>query len=98
MLLAEARQRMGAAKSRIKLTPREWEAIQQGAISHTTFMQVLNNTDMDVIKNYATPRDYTPKLSRTEINYARALLKNMNQADVAQILGVSVSTLQRALE
>lgn len=98
MLLAEARQRLGASKHRIKLTPKEWEAIQQGAISHTTFLQVLNNTDMDVIKNYATPRDYTPKLSRTEINYAKALLKNMPQADVAQILGVSVSTLQRALE
>ena len=98
MLLAEARNRLGASKSRIKLTPKEWEAIQQGAISHTTFLQVLNNTDMDRIKEYAMPRDYTPKLSRTEINYAKALLKNMNQADVAQILGVSVSTLQRALE
>lgn len=98
MLLAEARQRLGAAKHRIKLTPREWEAIQQGAISHTTFIEILNNTDMDVIKAYATPRDYTPKLSRSEINYAKALLNTMTQAEVAQMLGVSVSTLQRAVE
>lgn len=98
MLLSEARQRMGNTKHDIRLTPREWEAIQKGAISHNTFVQILNNTDLDKIKEYATPRDYTPKLSRMEINYAKSLLKSMTQADVADILGVSVSTLQRALE
>lgn len=98
LLLSEARQRMGTEKFKIKLTPKEWEAIQQGAISHSTFMEILNNTDVDRIKEYATPRDYTPKLSRTEINYAKSLLETMSQGDVAEILGVSVSTLQRALE
>jgi DNA-binding CsgD family transcriptional regulator len=98
LLLSEARQRMGAEQYKIKLTPREWEAIQQGAVAHTTFQEVLNNTDLDRIKEYATPRDFTPKLSRTEINYAKTLLNTMTQGEVADILGVSVSTLERALK
>lgn len=98
MLLNEARNRMGQTKHDIKLTPREWEAIQQGAVAHTVLTQILNNTDLDKVKEYATPRDYTPKLSRMEINYAKTLLKTMRQSDVAEMLGVSVSTLQRALE
>ncbi len=98
LLLTEARQRMGTEKFKIKITPKEWEAIQQGAISHSTFMELLTATDTDKIREYATPRDYTPKLSRTEVNYAKSLLNRMTQAEVAEILGVSVSTLERALK
>lgn len=101
MLLAEARQRMGSSKHKIKLTPKEWEAIQQGAITHTEFVKVLNNTDLDKIKEYATPRNYTPKLSKAEINYAKSLLAQDNgltQAQIAELFGVSTSTLLRAVE
>ena len=98
LLLSEARQRMGSSKHSIKLTPKEWEAIQKGAISHSTFSMILDNTDLDKVKEYATPRDYTPKLSKMEINYAKSLLKTMTQAQVADILGISVSTLERALK
>jgi len=98
--LKEARQRMGSSKHRIKLTPKEWEAIQAGAITHNRFLQILNNTDLDVIKEYATPREYVSKLSRNEIAYARNLLSQgrYTQAEIADLLGVSVSTLQRAVE
>ena len=98
--LKEARQRMGSAKHRIKLTPKEWEAIQAGAITHNKFLQILNNTDLDLIKEYATPRNYTSKLSSREIAYAKTLLKEgrYTQADIAELLGVSVSTLLRAVE
>lgn len=101
MLLAEARQRMGSSKHKIKLTPKEWEAIQHGAITHTEFTKILNNTDLDVIKEYATPRNYTPKLSKAEINYAKSLLAQDNgltQAQIAELFGVSTSTLLRAVE
>lgn len=98
--LKEARQRMGSAKHRIKLTPKEWEAIQAGAITHNRFMQILQNTDIDEIKEYATPREYVSKLSKNEIAYAKNLLSQgrYNQAEIADLLGVSVSTLMRAVE
>ena len=100
LFLAEARQRMGSAKHRIKLTPKEWEAIQAGAITHTMFLKVLNNTDLDTIKEYATPRNYTSKLGKSEIAYAKSLLAGdrYTTAEVAALLGVSVSTLYNALK
>ena len=98
--LKEARQRMGSAKHRIKLTPKEWEAIQAGAITQNRFLQILNNTDLDLIKEYATPRNYVSKLSKAEISYAKSLLAGgrYTQAEIAELLGVSVSTLNRAIE
>lgn len=98
--LKEARQRMGSVKHRVKLTPKEWEAIQAGAITHNKFLQILNNTDLDLIKEYATPRTYSSKLSKREISYAKTLLKEgrYTQAEIAELLGVSVSTLLKAVE
>lgn len=98
--LNEARRRMGTDRSQIKLTPKEWEAIQAGAITHNLFSQILTRTDLDVIKDYATPRTYAPKLSRSEIAYAKSMLDmgNYTQAEVANHLGVSVSTLMKAID
>lgn len=100
LMLTEARQRMGSAKHRIKLTPEEWEAIQSGAITTNKFREVLNNTDLDDIKQYATPHDYVPKLSKSEIAYARSLMESNNYrtSEIAELLGVSTSTLYKALE
>ena len=100
LMLSEARKRMGSAKHRIKLTPKEWEAVQAGAITNNKFREVLNNTDTDLIKQYATPRDFTPKLTKSEISYAKSLLENdkYTSAEVAELLGVSTSTLYKALE
>ena len=100
LFLAEARQRMGSAKNRIRLTPKEWEAIQAGAITHSMFTEVLNNTDLDLIKEYATPRNFTSKMSKAEARYAKSLLDagNYTAAEIAEMFGVSTSTLYRAVE
>lgn len=95
--LAEARQRVGARKERIPITPKEWEAIQSGAVSNSTLEQILNNTDLDLIKQYATPRSKTG-LSDAKISKARLMLDaGYTQAEVADSIGVSVSTLSSAL-
>lgn len=95
--LAEARYRKYAKKTSIDITPKEWEAIQAGAISHNFLMQILNNTKLDQIKQYATPRT-SSKYSVTKLNKARALLsRGYTQAEVAQALGVSASGLMNAL-
>lgn len=98
-----ARKRMGAGKKRIggkevPLTEREWEAIQSGAVSKTLLNDILDNADMDVIKKYATPRQQKG-LSSSQLSKAKALLANdATLAEVASQLGVSVTTLQRALD
>lgn len=94
--LAEARNRTGAGKDRIRITPQEWEAIQAGAISASKLNSILSNADMDVVRELATP----PKLklmTPAKTSRARAMLEQgYTRAEVAAQLGVSLSTLDLA--
>lgn len=95
--LTRARARVGAKKTRIKITPRQWEAIQAGAVSNNLLTRILANTDLDDVKALATPRS-SGSLSKTQLARAAALLDSgATQADVADRFGVSVSTLNRLL-
>lgn len=94
---AEGRARTGAEKQSIKVTPKQWEAIQAGAISTNMLEKILDNADLNIIKELATPRERT-EMSSTSVTRARAMLKSgASQADVAAALGVSTSTLDTAL-
>lgn len=95
--LAEARSRMGAKKTRIDIEPKEWEAIQAGAISASFLSSILNNTDLDKVKQLATPRS-SLLMTNAKTSRARMLLANgYTQSEVADALGVSISTLNKAL-
>jgi hypothetical protein len=95
--LKAARIRVGAKKTLIEITPKEWEAIQAGAISKTQLEKILDNTDLDKIKELATPRE-KKGMSAGDYNRALQMLANdYSRADVARQLGVSVSTLNAAL-
>lgn len=95
--LSAARSRNGASKSKILITDREWEAIQAGAISNNQLVRILNNTDMDRIKQLATPRS-SSGLTTSQLSRAKSLLQNgYTQAEVASQLGISTSTLLNAL-
>lgn len=97
--LNEARNRVGAVSRKernIDITDKEWEAIQAGAISNSKLMQILANTDEKAIKERATPKK-KPGMSQAQINRARSLLRmGYTQAEVADALGVSVSTINKA--
>jgi predicted transcriptional regulator len=97
--LIKARDRVGAGKKQIEITPREWEAIQAGAISNNKLKSILDNADVDQIKQLATPKD-KPVMSRAMVARAEAMLvgeKHYTLAEVARHLGVSVSTLKSGL-
>lgn len=97
LALMDARNRVGAKKSHIEITPEEWAAIQAGAITTNKLTQILENADLDKIKELATPKT---RLMLTNDNKSRALemLRNgYTQAEVADHLGVSVSTLKRSI-
>ena len=92
--LTEARIRTGAQKQRITITPTEWQAIQAGAISNNKLTQILNNADLDQVKTLATPK---AKVLMTSAKTARAeamLRAGYTQAEVADALGVSLTTLK----
>lgn len=95
--LTDARIRTGAKKQQIEITDRQWEAIQAGAVSNNKLQQILNNADLDRVKQLATPKN-KPLMSTAKINRAMALLnRGYSQAEVAAALGVSVSTLKRGV-
>jgi hypothetical protein len=95
--LKKARARTGALKQQVDITPNEWAAIQAGAITHTKLKAILDNADIDKIKELATPRT-TVAMSPTKVSRARALSNaGYTQAEIADELGISVSTLRRGL-
>jgi transcriptional regulator with XRE-family HTH domain len=95
--LKDARAITGAGKTRIKITDEEWAAIQAGAISNAMLTNILKNADMDVVKKLATPKQKL-KMTSVKLSAAQNMLSNgYTQAEVAEHLGVSLSTLKRSL-
>ena len=96
--LAESRNRVGAGKTLVEITPTEWTAIQAGAISANKLEQILNNTDVDNIKKLATPRQATVMTSAKMSIVKNMLASGYTQAEIAAHLGIPASTIDSALE
>ena len=95
--LIKARAKTGAGKQQIQITPSEWEAIQAGAISSNKLKQIINNSDLDTLKQLAMPREFKG-ISPGKVSKAKALEANgYTLAEIADSLGVSTSTIQKAL-
>lgn len=96
--LAQARVSVGASRKAVEITDKEWEAIQSGAISENKLMQIINHTDIDALKERATPRSRTT-LSQAKINKIQAMAASGNYsiAEIAQSIGVSSSTVSKYL-
>lgn len=96
--LTKYRQEVGTVSRRdrnIEITDREWEAIQAGAISENKLNQILNATDIDKLRERATPRSYN-SLSSAQVNRAKAMAaSNYTLSEIAAKLGVSTSTVSK---
>lgn len=99
--ISKYRQEVGSVTRRdrnIEITDREWEAIQAGAISETKLKQILNNTDIDKLRERATPRA-TTTLSQAKINTIKAMqASNYTLEEIAKKLSVPVSTVSKYLK
>ena len=97
--LANARVRVGAGKKdvRVEISDKEWDAIQAGAISNNKLSLILNNTDLDKVRQRATPK------ATSTISSAKATrIKAMNDsgctiAEIAEQLGISASSVSKSL-
>ena len=86
------------SKRSIQITDREWAAIQAGAISENKLKQILANTDVDVLRQRATPRSYT-SLSTAKVNRIKALsASGKTLSEIAKVIGVSTSTVSEYLK
>lgn len=92
-----ARQLVGADSkgSKIDITPKEWEAIQEGAISDSKLTQILRYTDTKTVRAMAMPRTMTT-LSTAKVSKVKAMAKSgYTLAEIADSLGVSTSTVSK---
>lgn len=95
-MLAEARAKTipGGKKEMVDITQDEWEAIQKGAVSQSKLDKILLNANIDKVRQLATPKVPT-KLATATVTRAQALIANgYTFAEVAEKLGVSVSTVR----
>ena len=93
--LVKARIEVGAKRETIKITDREWEAIQAGAISNNKLQQIVAHTDTDELRQRATPRA-TTTLSQAKISKIQNMrASGYTNAEIAEAIGVSTSTVSK---
>ena len=97
--ITEARASVGASgkESKITITDREWEAIQAGAVSDSRLTQILRYSDMDLIRQRATPKQ-TSVVTPAKANKIKAMRSSgYTNAEIAEATGLSSSTIANYL-
>lgn len=85
-------------KRNIDITDKEWEAIQAGAVSEKTLKDILNNTDVDKLRERAMPRS-NKSLSTSQVSRMKNLSnRGYTLNEIANKLGVSPSTVTKYLK
>lgn len=92
--LKDARIQTGAAKHQIYIEDNEWEAIQAGAIGKSTLTEIWKNADQDRAKSLAMPKE-TKTISASVLARIKRMAGNYTTEEIAEQLGVSVSTVNK---
>lgn len=96
--LTRYRNEVGASRSPITITTKEWEAIQSGAISESKLIQILNYVDKDNLRQLTSPKSSTT-LSEAKINKLKAMANSdYTLSEIADSIGVSTSTVSEYLK
>ena len=97
--LSEAREQVGSKREPVKISDREWEAIQAGAISPTKLKQIIDNSDLDRLRELATPRSSKNTISLAKENKIKAMIASgYTNAEIADAIGVSSSTVAKYIK
>lgn len=90
------RYRVGKDKTHVDITDREWAAIQAGAIHATKAKKILDKAKPEVVRELATPKQ-TRCIAPAKETRIKAMLSAgmMTQTEIAEALGVSVSTVRK---
>lgn len=95
--LKRAREVVGASRYQIRISDKEWEAIQAGAIAPSVQKDLFRFTDKDRLRELAMPKKEV-KLSKSYIATAKAMLeRGYTIEEVAKRFDVSASTLSKAI-
>ncbi len=95
--LARARVEVGSSSKnrKIKITDSEWNAIQAGAITGTTLNKILNNTEADSLRARSMPRTSSTLSPAQQARIKAYRASGFTNQDIADQLGVSVSTVSK---
>lgn len=95
-LIKEARYETGAYKDRVRFTDREWEAIQNHAISPSMLTDLLKNADKDDYLQRAMPKQ--DRIGSAKRSRIKALAKaGFTFEEIAKQCGVSTSSINKVL-
>lgn len=93
--LVDARIRVGAKRNPIDVTPKEWEAIQAGAVSANKLTQIIQFMDSDQLMEYTSPYDKR-ELSPSKQAKIRSMANSgYTPSEIASAVGVSSSTVNK---
>lgn len=95
--LVYARNAVGADKTAasVKITDNEWNAILSGACSSNLLSEIFANTDLDRLKQLATPKEERG-LSAAQIARIHAYANGKHTiSEIAEALGISPSTVEK---
>ena len=82
----------------VKITDKEWEAIQAGAISENKLKKILNNCDPDTLRERAMPKS-TNTLNNAQITRIKAMSNsNFTLNQIAEKMNLSPSTISKYLK
>jgi predicted transcriptional regulator len=95
--LQEARRRTGADKKKFIITPDEWRAIQEGAITNHRLEEILNVADLDQVRQLAMPRTERVMTPAKAARARSMSASGYTQAEIASQLGVSLTTVKQEL-
>lgn len=94
-LLSNARDEVGAKRNEIKITPKDWEAIQKGAIHDSTLREILQYSNKKEVREYAMPKDQkTVPASRITKMKAMAA-SGFTLSEIAEECNVSTATVKK---
>lgn len=97
-IINNCRLKVGAKRNPVEVTPKEWEAIQSGAIASDMIKKILKYADKDKLKELSMPKKSVTVTKGMETRMANLAKRGYTMADIARSLGVSVSTVDKYLK
>lgn len=95
--IKKRRAQLGAEHVSIEISDRQWEAIQNGAISENRLKDILDHTDIDKIRERATPRAATTLSEVKQAQIKAMAASGYSNKEIANKLGISATTVSKYL-
>ncbi len=96
--LSRNRIKYGAQRYAISISPRQWQAIQSGAVSENLLTKILRFADQDQVRAYATPRATTSLSAGKQARIRAMRSSGYTTSQIAAALGVATSTVTKYMK